>query len=132
MALRKKRQPLARFGPELLALVVPLGVVGVWVLLLSPAWTVHWVRTLWSRLVVFAQPAEGLRGFWSLLVTTKNTFWGCFGWVDVPLHPHVMDLLDLLTLGAVVGVAVMLIVRRKRPGAHERWYLLVLTVALGL
>jgi hypothetical protein len=132
LALRKKRQPQARFGPELLALVVPLGVVGVWVLLLSPAWTVHWVRTLWSRLVDFAQPTGGLHGVWSLLVTTKNTFWGCFGWVDVPLHPHVMDLLDLLTLWAVVGVALMLIVRGKRPGEHERWYLLVLTLALGL
>jgi hypothetical protein len=132
LALRKKRQPKARFGPEVLALVVPLGVVGVWVLLLSPAWTVQWARTLWTGLVGSAQPAAGLHGLWSLLVTTKNTFWGCFGWVDVPLQPHLIDLLDLLTLWAVVGVVLMLIVRRKRPGVHERWHLLMLAVALGV
>jgi hypothetical protein len=131
LALRKKRRPEAEFGRELLALVVPLAVVGVWVLLLSPAWTVHWIRTAWASLTGVDQSLAGMRALWALLVTTKNTFWGCFGWVDVPLHPHLIDLLDLLTLWAVVGVGLMVILRRGRPSGDEGWHLVILAVALG-
>ncbi len=131
LALRKKWQPRAKFGPELLALVVPLGVVGVWVLLLSPAWTIRWIRTLWTGLTGFDQATTGIRGLWTLLVATKNTFWGRFGWVNVPLHPHLIDLLDLLTLWAVIGLALMVLLPRRRPAGREAWHLLILVVALG-
>jgi hypothetical protein len=66
------------------------------------------------------------------VVATKNTFWGRFGWVNVPLHPYLIDLLDLLTLWAVVGLAILVVGRGERPSGRQASGLLILTAGLAM
>ncbi len=131
LALRKKRHPDAKLGRELVTVLVPLAVLGVWIILLSPVWAIQWIRTLWARITSFGGPLSGVGGLWTLLVATKNSFWGHFGWVNVQLHPHLIDLFDLLTLWAAVGLVLMFLKRQRRPLGQEASSLAILAIALG-
>ena len=76
-------------------------------------------RTLWS-----------LDALQHLVVTTFQSFWGIFGWMGVLLDVRIYWLLALLTLMAVVGLAVFFARTVQCFCPWQRWALAILALQL--
>ncbi|MCU0466147.1 MAG: DUF2142 domain-containing protein, partial [Anaerolineae bacterium] len=80
--------------------------------------------------VVGSRPAPPLPDLLRELTSLSNSFWGVFGWFNIPAPSLYYFIIDLLTVTSVVGLVVYL--RRRTTPSRDRLMLaLLIGVAVG-
>lgn len=80
--------------------------------------------------VVGSRPAPPLPELLRELTSLSNSFWGVFGWFNIPAPSLYYFIIDLLTMAAAVGVVVYLR-RRTTPPSNRLMLALLIGVAIG-